>query len=249
MIGGAAFAGVQVIDIPCSLGFARNLFALHVDPAAPLHQHHAAFPQPPPAPRGAAAGLRCAGPARVRPGFFHPTPPKGAGRPAVTAAPLDRAVAGGAYPGGTAALAMGAIMSRTTNRYRDRRRPHRGAARARRRRPDRQTRRFHPATRGADVGAAPRADPTRAGAAFLTSRSRLRISRLCRLGDSLTVELSALDRAVLVRIQVPQPSRSRGRPAVLLLPRSASFTPGPVAATLRRPWPRPAPPVRPDFRV
>ncbi len=26
------------------------------------------------------------------------------------------------------------------------------------------------------------------------------------MGDSLTVELSALDRAVLVRIQVPQPS-------------------------------------------
>ena len=33
----------------------------------------------------------------------------------------------------------------------------------------------------------------------------------CALGDSLTVELSALDRAVLVRIQVPQPASFRWR--------------------------------------
>jgi hypothetical protein len=34
------------------------------------------------------------------------------------------------------------------------------------------------------------------------------------LGDSLTVELSALDRAVLVRIQVPQPTMLQGEKSI-----------------------------------
>ncbi len=42
-------------------------------------------------------------------------------------------------------------------------------------------------------------------AACLTSGRLLPIPHRAVLGDSLTVELSALDRAVLVRIQVPQP--------------------------------------------
>ena len=46
-----------------------------------------------------------------------------------------------------------------------------------------------------------------AGRACLTRRRRLPMPRRSSLGDSLTVELSALDRAVLVRIQVPQPAK------------------------------------------
>ena len=50
-----------------------------------------------------------------------------------------------------------------------------------------------------------------AGRACLTTRRRLPMARPRPLGDSLTVELSALDRAVLVRIQVPQPENRRSR--------------------------------------